>query len=107
MANRETNPDSISAERSPESSVMRSGQSHRAASSARASRNRESPAMSRSMSPVVTYRLAYLPLDVNVCAECVERNDHGLGTLGPVQHGLHDGACDSPGHGDPAKSEEV
>lgn len=48
---------------------------------------------------VVTYRLAYRPLDVNLCSECLERDDHDLGTVSVVQHGLHDGICDSPTHG--------
>jgi hypothetical protein len=47
------------------------------------------------MKRVVTYQLAYLPgQDVDLCPECAARDDHSLGTLGPVSHGLHEGDCD-------------
>lgn len=49
--------------------------------------------------PVVTYQLAYTPHEsVDLCAECYARGDHELGSIGPVQHGAHDGTCDSPTH---------
>lgn len=44
---------------------------------------------------VVTYQLAYITSrEVSLCAECVERDDHDCGVLGPVQHGQHRGYCD-------------
>lgn len=44
---------------------------------------------------VVTYQLAYLTrVQVDLCAACVERDDHGMGVIGSVQHGLHDGDCE-------------
>lgn len=50
---------------------------------------------------VVTYQLAYLThKQVSLCPRCCERGDHGLGALGPVQHGLHEGECDSRTHED-------
>lgn len=49
---------------------------------------------------VITYQLAYLTHQpaVQLCAPCHARDDHGLGTLGSVQHGQHVGYCDSPTH---------
>jgi len=51
------------------------------------------------MTLVITYQLAYnTQIQVSLCPKCEARNDHGLGTLGPCQHGLHKGDCDSPTH---------
>lgn len=51
---------------------------------------------------VVTYQLSYLSYrTVSLCAECVERDDHACGSLGPVQHGLHAGFCDGLRHDRP------
>lgn len=48
---------------------------------------------------VITYQLAYrLHIEVTLCAECVKRDDHDLGSLGPVSHGAHRGECESPRH---------
>lgn len=40
---------------------------------------------------VVTYRLAYLPTHVSLCAACAASYDN---PLGPVQHGTHEGVCE-------------
>jgi hypothetical protein len=50
------------------------------------------------MTTVMTYRLAYLDQEVDLCDECTARGDHECGTLGPVQHGAHDGECGSARH---------
>lgn len=48
---------------------------------------------------VVTYQLAYLShRQVSLCCVCVERGDHDLGVLGPVQHGAHEGRCTGKHH---------
>lgn len=47
---------------------------------------------------VVTYRLAYLDRTVDLCAACVDADDHDAGALGPVEHGAHDGDCDGRYH---------
>jgi hypothetical protein len=54
----------------------------------------------KTMIDVVTYQLAYLShVQVDLCDECAERGDHGLGSLGPVQHGAHRGECEGKRHG--------
>jgi hypothetical protein len=53
------------------------------------------------MAQVITYRLAYLNRSVNLCSACVDRGNHGCGSLGPVQHGMHSGDCDGARHGEP------
>lgn len=51
------------------------------------------------MDNVVTYQLAYLThVHVDLCDECVGRDDHERGTLGPVSHGLHEGLCEGKNH---------
>lgn len=47
---------------------------------------------------VVTYRLAYIDFRVDLCDACMTAGDHGCGTLGPVEHGAHDGDCDGQHH---------
>ena len=48
---------------------------------------------------VVTYQLAYQASGlVDVCADCADRGDHELGSLGPVSHGAHRGECQSATH---------
>ena len=48
---------------------------------------------------VITHQLAYdLGANVNVCKACASRGDHGLGALGPVSQGLHEGSCESATH---------
>jgi hypothetical protein len=48
---------------------------------------------------VMPYQLAYLShVQVSLCPQCEARGVAGLGTLGPVQRGLHEGDCDSPTH---------
>jgi hypothetical protein len=47
---------------------------------------------------VITYRLAYLDHEVSLCAACVDADDHGCGTLGPVRYGLHGGSCMGDAH---------
>ena len=44
--------------------------------------------------PVVTYRLANVGGQVSLCDECVDEYNKYV-PLGPVSHGLHDGACES------------
>jgi hypothetical protein len=54
------------------------------------------------MAQVITYQLAYLSnRSVSLCADCVARDDHDCGSLGSVQHGLHDGECEGASHGAP------
>lgn len=48
---------------------------------------------------IVTYRLAYLDRDVDLCDACVERDDHDCGSLGSVQHGARPGECEGAAHG--------
>lgn len=46
---------------------------------------------------VITYQLAYdTRREVTLCVDCSERDDIAdvVGSLGPVQHGLHEGYCD-------------
>lgn len=60
--------------------------------------------MTKKTDKVITYQLAYLTQkQVSLCNACVERGDHELGTIGPVQHGLHVGACQSPTHTGPGR----
>lgn len=47
---------------------------------------------------VVTYRLAYLDREYSLCQPCIDRDDHGRGTLGLVQHGDHLGYCQGRMH---------
>lgn len=47
---------------------------------------------------VITYRLAYLDREVSLCDACLEHDDHECGSIGPVQHGQHDGECDGANH---------
>jgi len=49
------------------------------------------------MARVITYQLAYLSdHTVNLCRHHSECDDYG--TLGPVQHGLHEGTCERCQH---------
>lgn len=47
----------------------------------------------RRLRHVITYRLAYLDVEYTLCDVCVERDDHGYGTLGPVTRGWRWGSC--------------
>lgn len=50
---------------------------------------------------VVTYQHACLPgVEVTLCHACAEGDDHGHGSLGPVQHGAHSGYCQGAHHGE-------
>lgn len=56
------------------------------------------------MTKVVTYRLAYIAEEVELCDACVERGDHNCGSLGPVGRGKHAGECDGAKHGRRARA---
>ena len=47
---------------------------------------------------VVTYQLAYADDEVRLCDACVEADDHGQGTLGPVAIGRQDACCEGANH---------
>lgn len=51
---------------------------------------------------LVTYALAYIPGEVELCDACVAQDDHECGALGQVQIGAHNGyadQCDGANHG--------
>lgn len=49
---------------------------------------------------VITYQFAYdAGRTIDLCPRCAERDDDHGGALGAVQHGLHNGSCESPRHG--------
>lgn len=50
------------------------------------------------MTQVITYQLAYRSGLATLCSACVEGGAHGRGTLGPVSHGEHRGACEGRKH---------
>jgi hypothetical protein len=54
---------------------------------------------------VVTYRQAYGACAIELCAACIERDDHDCGALGEVQHGEHDGSCDGRRHRQPMRTD--
>jgi hypothetical protein len=43
---------------------------------------------------VVTYRLAYVDDEVELCDECAAHPPEYLGPLGQVQYGAHEGECE-------------